>query len=580
MSIQKVFASIGEIRLTVDPIAFTSPVVIAQIFGVLLTIVMVFLVSRQKPSRLRSILQWDCVSVAVCMLSYLFEMLSEVGGEGSQAAMEGHLAVVMENLSLFAIVSLTAAFMFEFCNTKVPKWVLIALYVDLAACGISVATSKYHNFQYQTYEMVPSGDGKYAVWVSELGVGYYWMAASVMIGILYSVVAILAAYRRTESTYKRRSYIFALLSCAPALAFFPVKLLIENNSYDLGPLLMTIMTFCFIMLTMRFRIFDLATVAKDNILQAIAESIVVLDAEGEVAYVNDVALGTFSELSKDTGKDFVANIIKSNDNGFTYNGKDYEWKTNKLYNGKRFEGITVCISDVTYLKNDNRELSTKVEDQTKKIREQSKKLSDTQQQVIISMAELIDGRGTGGDHVRRTTAIIALIARTLQQRGFYSNVLTDDYIDALSKVAPLYDVGKIAVPDTILQKPGRFTNDEFKRMQAHTTEGGRIIRSTLRRLEDSKLIDMAYDLATYHHEKYGGNGYPTGLSGDAIPLGARIVAIADVFDELISERSYKAALPLAKAFDMIEAGKGSHFDPIIVDVFLSLRGRIEELINE
>jgi len=546
--------------------------ILFQLAGVALAVLVTVLVWRQKPSNLRSILQWNCVSVVLGMVAYVYEMVST-------SAEEALLAVILENIALGAIVMLTVEFICEYCEVKLPKLVRGLLYIDIAACELVIASSKFHSLQYTGYWIEDSGRG-FTVFNSTKGFGYYWYAATIVIGILLCVGTTIAAFRRTNSSHRKRSYMFVLLACAPALAFFPLKLANVFGGYDIGSVLMMIMSICFFILTARYKIFDLASVAKDNILQAISESVVVLDSEGEVVYCNQVAMETFDELNGEGKDKFVSEIMRAEAKEFSYGGKDYEWDSRGVYNGKRFEGLALCISDISYLKSDNRMLASKVDEQTRQIREQSRKLAEAQQQIIISMAELIDSRGQGGEHFKRTSAIVALLARTLQVRGYFSNTLTDSYIDRLTKATPLYDVGKIVVPDTILNKPGRFTKEEFEVMKSHANEGGRIVRSTLHRLEDKKFIDMAYDIATYHHEKYNGTGYPSGIAGEAIPVSARIIAIADVFDELISERSYKTSVPLAKAFKMIEAGKGTHFDPVVTDVFISLRSRIEELIHE
>lgn len=551
--------------------------VLLQIGGVVLTAALAFLVSRQKPSKLKSILQWNSISVAVCMFSYLLEMLS-INRE------QALIAVIFENISLAGIVICVVSFVIEYCQLKIPRWIPNTLCVCLGILELPIILTIIDGFNlhYAKYWLDRESQG-FTVFKHEAGICYYLYAATIILCIALCVGVTITAMIKSKSKKLRRSYFYVFLACAPAVMFFPIKLLDLFNGYDLGPVLMTIMAICFFILTSRYKIFDLASVAKDNILQAISESIIVLNSNGEPIYCNRIAQDTFFELSRDGSNEFVASILKNERKEFTYNGNYYEWKTSGVYNGKKFEGIAICITDVTYLKKNNEQLKENLDEQSKKAREQAKKLTDNQQQIIISMAELIDGRGSGeqsGEHVKRTTSIVALVAKTLQSRGYYSNTLTTEYIDNLLKAAPLYDIGKITVPDSVLQKPGRFTNEEFELMKTHTTEGGKIIRHTLRKLDDSKFLDMAYDVATYHHEKYNGTGYPMRLSGDAIPLSARILAIADVFDELISERSYKVALPTSKAFAMIEAGKGSHFDPVVADVFISLRARIEELLGE
>lgn len=141
-------------------------------------------------------------------------------------------------------------------------------------------------------------------------------------------------------------------------------------------------------------------------------------------------------------------------------------------------------------------------------------------------------------------------------------------------VAPLHDIGKIAIPDSILRKPGKLTDEEFDIMKTHSEKGGDIIRETFRNVADASYTDMAYDVAMYHHEKWNGKGYPMGLMETGIPLSARIMAVADVFDAVSEKRCYREAMPLEKCFSIIEEGSGMHFDPVLVKAFLNIRDNI------
>ncbi|MGN0623438.1 MAG: HD-GYP domain-containing protein, partial [Oscillospiraceae bacterium] len=139
------------------------------------------------------------------------------------------------------------------------------------------------------------------------------------------------------------------------------------------------------------------------------------------------------------------------------------------------------------------------------------------------------------------------------------------------------DIGKISIPDSILRKPGRLTDEEFEIMKSHSAKGGKIIRETFAHLEDETHKEMAYNVARYHHEKWNGRGYPEGLSGEDIPLPARIMAIADVFDAVSEKRCYREAMPLEKCFDIIEEGRGRDFDPVLTDAFLNIRDEIVQV---
>lgn len=210
-----------------------------------------------------------------------------------------------------------------------------------------------------------------------------------------------------------------------------------------------------------------------------------------------------------------------------------------------------------------------------------KELSHFHTETVMSFANLIENRdnSTGG-HIKRTSRYVELIARELVKRGYYSEVLTRDYLTNLLKSAPMHDIGKISVPDRILQKPGKLTFEEFEEMKKHASKGGDIIRETFRNLGDEEFRKMAFEVARYHHEKWNGKGYPDGLKRKEIPLCARIMAVADVFDAVSEKRCYRDAMPLEKCFEIIEQGSGQDFDPLIAEIFLDIRDKVEAVHKE
>ncbi len=195
-----------------------------------------------------------------------------------------------------------------------------------------------------------------------------------------------------------------------------------------------------------------------------------------------------------------------------------------------------------------------------------------QNHTIESLSNLVENRDEDtGEHVRRTRAYVELIAVQLMKNNRYPQVISPRYIRLLKRAAPMHDIGKIVVPDAILKKPGRFTPDEFELMKRHTSEGGRIVHEILDGFEDPEYIQITADIATYHHEKWDGSGYPSKLKGEEIPLCARIMAVADVFDALVSPRVYKSPMTYEEAYTIIESGIGTHFDPIIAQEFLNIK---------
>lgn len=212
--------------------------------------------------------------------------------------------------------------------------------------------------------------------------------------------------------------------------------------------------------------------------------------------------------------------------------------------------------------------------------ENNRRIMDMQYKTIVGMANLIESRdGETGEHVKRTSAYAEMIAEELSQKFPYKEVINSVYMENLWKAAPLHDIGKIKISDTILQKPGKLTNEEFERMKMHASEGGKIIDVTMGAIDDKEYLDMAHQVARYHHEKWDGSGYPEGLSGEDIPLCARIMAVADVFDALISKRCYKKAMSVEKAYSIIEESSGSHFDPVVAEAFIKIRPRVEAYLQ-
>lgn len=204
------------------------------------------------------------------------------------------------------------------------------------------------------------------------------------------------------------------------------------------------------------------------------------------------------------------------------------------------------------------------------IRRKSAQLTKMQNGLILVLADMVESRDRcTGDHVFKTAAYTEIILRQMQKEGIYADMLSETYINEVVNSAPLHDVGKITVSDVILNKPGRLTDEEFRIMQSHTTEGGKIIDKAIAIVdENSEYLNEARNLALYHHEKWNGRGYPTGLKREEIPLSARVMAVADVFDALVSRRSYKEPFTIETALDIIRKDAGTHFDPLVVQAFL------------
>lgn len=202
---------------------------------------------------------------------------------------------------------------------------------------------------------------------------------------------------------------------------------------------------------------------------------------------------------------------------------------------------------------------------------------------ILALANLAEARDEGtGEHLERMSLYSRLIAETLHEDPMYEDRVTLEYVEKIERFSPLHDIGKVGIRDEILLKPGKLTKDEFNEMKQHTTFGAEVLRSAERNIakHGKSLFRMGIKIAQNHHEKWDGSGYPEGKKGEEIPLCARIVAVADVFDALTSKRPYKEEFSLERAFSIIEEGRGKHFDPKVVDAFMKRKDDIIKLYNE
>ena len=224
---------------------------------------------------------------------------------------------------------------------------------------------------------------------------------------------------------------------------------------------------------------------------------------------------------------------------------------------------------------------SEINEQARKIQMQNEKVIAMQNNTIIGMANLVENRDVEtGEHIKRTSFYVKILAEEARKTVEYKDILTDRFIELLVKAAPMHDIGKIVVPDAILKKPGKLTLDEFLQIQRHTVEGARIVHEVLDDNNPPEYIKMAADIALCHHEKWNGSGYPQQLENFDIPVCARIMAVADVFDALVSIRCYKESLSCDEAFKIIETSAGKHFDPILVECFLRLRPQIEDFLQK
>ena len=257
----------------------------------------------------------------------------------------------------------------------------------------------------------------------------------------------------------------------------------------------------------------------------------------------------------------------------------YQVTVNYLYDGRRKRGYQLFFTDdtknqkyISLMNSYNAELEVEVEEKTRHI-------IDMHDNLILGMATMVESRdnSTGG-HIRRTSEVVRLLIEETKKDNALK--LSEKFCKDLIKAAPMHDIGKIAVDDVILRKPGRFTDEEFEKMKAHAAEGAKIVHEILKETDDEHFKMIAENVAHYHHERWDGSGYPNGLKGEEIPLEARIMAIADVYDALVSKRVYKESMSFTQADSIIMEGMGKHFDKRLEPYYVRARARLEEYYSD
>ncbi len=227
----------------------------------------------------------------------------------------------------------------------------------------------------------------------------------------------------------------------------------------------------------------------------------------------------------------------------------------------------------------NNGLESKVRERTEQLQHKTDEVSQMRDVTIIAMATLAETRDQEtGNHLKRTQTYIRALAQQLRSHPRFSDYLSDDCIESLYKLAPLHDIGKVGIPDHILLKQGKLTTEEYEIMKTHPTLGGEALAAAEASLPaPSRFLHIGREIASGHHEKWDGSGYPRGLKGNEIPISARLMALADVYDALICKRVYKKAFSHEDAVAFIVDGRGQHFDPDMVDAFLTIQDEFRQI---
>lgn len=549
--------------------------------GIVTLLFEIVYVMRQRYSYLQSLMLVLLISILANFAGYLFELTAKDMHSALLGVKFAYLGKPYIVLSIFL-------FVMGFCKVHIPRWVqniLIAIHVIIT---LLVITCESNTLYYRSIGYTV--EGTYPHLVLEHGIVYYMYEGLVVIFFVMIVAAGVKRLRKTRDSLIREQVKFFMVMVVICVVGYSAFLSGWTRGYDTTVPAYFICVQMLLIVMMRYELFDTLSLAREDAVDRMPEGIVVFDNDQEAVYMNRNAaklqqyiekkkLGEFYQvltqleqqkehLIVDAGEGFVGDRSD-------YGGEEiaeqsvYHISGRKTVKNNRCYGTTYVISDET----DSYYYTERLE---RDVRKKTAEVIQMQRSIIGSFATMIEARdGITGLHIKNTSNFVRVLVRAMHKDSHYRDIVTAEYAKMVAEAAKLHDIGKISIPDQVLQKPGKLTEDEFAIMKTHPAEGARIIRETLGKLENDEYVTIAYDMAYYHHEKYAGGGYPCNLQGEQIPLSARIMAICDVYDALRSKRHYKEGYSREKAEAIIRESRGIHFDPIITDIFLEHIGEME-----
>ena len=470
------------------------------------------------------------------------------------------------------------------CDIKIKNKIRNICYIISSLLYISVLTVGHSDIFYKSMTVV-NHNGNYSVY-KEYGYMHSVLYIVLVIYMFIGIAALLAGLKKSQVSNKIIILLF-IPEVASIAGYFVNRYVADN--VEIMPLISVLSQIMLLIIVYKMSMLSIGDTAVEAMINNGDTGLISVDKNRKYLNSNETARKLFPVLNRikvdtpiakiDTLGEMIQgwikkleiekkdkNIVKFENDPTTDEDDEYYIASIKpLTNGKKTLGYQIYISDDTegqkYLelvKNYNKQLEEEVIEKTRHI-------VDMHDNLILGMATMVESRdnSTGG-HIRRTSSVVNLLVQQMKN-------LPEDFKKNLIKAAPMHDIGKITIDDAILRKPGRITDKEFEKMKAHTSEGARIIHEILKDTDDDDFKVIAENVAHYHHEKWDGSGYPSGLKGDSIPLEARIMAIADVYDALVSKRVYKESYSFEKVNEIILEGMGTQFDPELMEMYKKAR---------
>ena len=512
----------------------------------------------------------------------------------------GYLAGALAESAETVIIATKACYlgsvflpMFEFfiivriCRFRFPDWAklllgLLSTSVLLLSCTIGHSDIYYKSVTYMHMYGVGYCACEYGPW--------HFMWNLVLVGYTLANIVVIAYAARTRINVSYKNLIAVALMTLISIISFLISREVGSDTMVV-PLVYVIDEFILFFVCLRVRMNDIS----DSVLESLGEenrnAYVAFSDKGVYLGCNDIAYKYFPELKEfrvdrampedlEISKHFKSlmdSFVRKDspsDSYFAYGRRNYRVCVRKVPRNKISHIVLFRIEDETTLQRYIKKLDTHNTKLKDVIKDNDRHIHAIQEQMIVGMAKMVESRDSNtGGHIMRTSGIVAIFAEELQKdKGFGR---TREYYDALIAAAPMHDLGKIAIDDKILRKPGSFTPEEFEVMKTHAEKGAAIVENLLSEIESPFFVEIAKNVACFHHERFDGSGYPYGLFGANIPFEARVMAVADVYDALVSKRCYKEQMSFEEAYNLIMNSMGTHFDPRLRDCFVACREKLE-----
>ena len=474
------------------------------------------------------------------------------------------------------------------CKIKFPTWSHDLLMVVVLAVFAMSMTVGYNGLYYKSIKYVQTnGVGNF---VAEYGIGNDIFNFCMVGFVIINVTLIIYAFIKKKNVSFKSLIALSSIEAVSILSFF-ISRVVESDTMVM-PAVYVFDQYALLYICFRVKRYDVEQIISQVLETQNANSYVLISSNNSFLGCNTVAYETFPNLKNcridHTTPDnselnhlllaWNKELKQGNvtiEKKFEQDGKYYKILLRQLpLSG--YEKINLFrIEDETSMHNYINMLGTNNVRLELMLKENDTQIRSIQEQMVVGMAHMVESRDSNtGSHIKRTSRVVQILVEYLRKDPTLGQ--SEFFYDSLVSAAPMHDIGKIAIDDRILRKPGRFTPQEYEEMKEHPEKGAMIVENLLTAVESPDFVRIAKNVARYHHERFDGFGYPKKLKGNEIPFEARVMAIADVYDALVSKRCYKAEMSFSEAYDIIIEGMGTQFDPALKDCFIACRKKLEE----